>query len=287
MRGVVKIGIVILIVSFSSLLKSQDEMSFNTAYYEAVDKWVAFPNSGNDTSYYYGFIYIDQQAGFTYHMGGSFTIDSENNFIPEKSDSTTFMVKVRIDTEWKPIAVIPDDKLKELGLPVVPEWLEVYKTDSESVSYLTNIGYHYNHVGASKLALVPLKEAYKEEPHHEGLEFELSYAYNAIGKFDEARVILEKAIESNPDNFYFYRELGFSLKYLNKVDEAEKIYRKGIELSDNDFEKGQMAINMVIAYFELKNREKFDEWAKLTREFADENSRYVRIVKEIEKNWKE
>lgn len=260
------------------------ELKFDKKYYEAVDKWVAFPKNETDSTFYYGFIYIDEQAGFTYQLGSTFIIDSSNNYLPEVIDST-FNAKYRIDQNWKPVSIIPQEKLIELNLPTEPEWLKYYKENSDSVSYLKNIGYHYNHVGASNLALKPLLKAYEIEPHFDGLEFELSFAYNALGQFENAIPILEKAIESNPENFYFYRELGFSYKNLNKIEEAEKTYRKGIKMSDNDFEKSEMAVNMAQSYFELRNKEKFNEWAKLTRKYAEKGSRYAQFIDHFEQNW--
>jgi tetratricopeptide (TPR) repeat protein len=260
------------------------ELKFDTKYYEAVDKWVAFPKNETDSIFNYGFIYIDEQAGFTYQFGSTFTIDSLNNYLPEVIDST-INAKYRIDQNWKPVSIIPQEKLKELNLPTEPEWLKYYKENSNSVSYLKNIGYHYNHVGATNLALKPLLKAYEIEPHFDGLEFELSFAYNALGQYEKAIAISENAIENNPKNFYFYRELGFSYKNLSKIEEAEKAYRKGIKISENDFEKSEMAVNMAQSYFELRNKEKFDEWAKLTRKYAEKGSRYAQFIDLFEQNW--
>ena len=106
-----------------------------------------------------------------------------------------------------------------------------------------------------------------------------------MGQFEKAIPVLEKAIKNNPKNYYFYRELGYSYLGLNNIDEAEKTYRKGIKMSDNDFEKSEMSVNMAQAYFKLKNKKKFNEWAELTRKYAKENSQYVQYIDHFEKNW--
>ena len=277
--------ILFLILTQTGLAQENStNLKFDKKYYEAVDQWVALSKKDSEASYRYGFIYIDEQAGFTYQLGSTFKIDSLNNYVPDPVDTTT-QIKYRIDPNWQKVSIIPKEKLKELKLPTQPEWLKFYKENSESVSYLKNIGYHYNHVGACKLALIPLLKAYKMEPHFDGLEFELSYAYNHLRRFKEAIPILEKAIENNPKNFYFYRELGFSYVNLKKIDEAENIYRKGIKMSDNDFEKSEMAVNMAQAYFSLKNKKKFTEWAKLTRKYAKKDSRYAQFIDHFEQNW--
>ncbi|WP_226294242.1 tetratricopeptide repeat protein [Aquimarina algicola] len=125
------------------------------------------------------------------------------------------------------------------------------------------------------------------EPHFDGLEFELSFAYNHLGQYEKAILILKRAIENNPKYFYFYRELGFSYKNLNRIEKAEKTYRKGIKMSNNNFEKSEMAINMAQSYFELRNKEKFDEWAKLTKKYAKKGSRYAQFIDLFEQKWNE
>lgn len=274
------------ILNFGFAQDDSSNLKFDKKYFEAVDKWVAFPDSETDSIYHYGFIYIDEHAGFTYQIGNTFTIDSLNNYTPIIIDSTVD-AKYRIEPNWKPISIIPNEKLKELNLPEIPDWLKYYKENSESASYLKNIGYHYNHVGASEFALEPLLRAYEIKPHFKGLEFELSYAYNALGKYEKAILILNEAIENNPDNFYFYRELGFSLKNLDRIEEAENVYRKGIKISNNDFEKSEMAINMAQSYFHLRNYEKFKEWAKLTRKYAKKDSKYAQYIDYFEQKWDE
>ena len=260
------------------------ELKFDTKYFNAVDKWVAFPKKDVDSTYAYGFIYLDNQAGFTFNYKAKFQIKGQE-LINIKRDSTIGFMKYRLEPNTSLVSVLTENQVSALNLPKEPDWLSIYKEDSDQINYLKQEGYHYNHVGACELALKPLLQAYEMDPHFDGLEFELSYAYNHLGKFEKAISILEKAIENNPNNFYFYRELGFSYGNLNKIDEAEKTYRKGISMTDNDFEKSEMAVNMAQAYFRLKNREKFDEWAELTRKYAKENSQYVQYINHFEQNW--
>lgn len=262
------------------------ELNFDTKYYEAVDNWVAFPKKETDSTFAYGFIYLDNQAGFTFNYEAKFQI-KENGLKNMPMDSTIGFMKYRLKPNTSLVSILTKEQISALNLPKQPKWLSVYKDNSNKVNYLKNEGYHYNHVGASNLALKPLLKAYKESPHFDGLEFELSFAYNALGKYIEAISVLEKAIENNPNNFYFYRELGFSYKYLNQIEDAEKTYLKGIKISDNDFEKSEMAVNMAQSYFELRNRKKFNEWANLTRKYGEKGSQYVQYIEHFEQKWDE
>ena len=194
-------------------------------------------------------------------------------------------MKYRLEPNTSLVSVLTENQISALNLPKEPEWLSIYKEGSDKVDYLKQEGYHYNHVGACEQALKPLLKAYEIEPHFNGLEFELAYAYNHLGQFEKAIPILEKAIENNPKNYYFFRELGYSYLGLNKIDEAEKTYRKGIKMSDNDFEKSEMSVNMAQAYFKLKNRKKFDEWAELTRKYSTKDKRYLQYIEQFEQNW--
>ena len=67
--------ILLSLLLFSSVCFAQhQELNFNTEFYDAVDKWIALNKEGNDTTYVVGFIYIDQQAGFTFDYESEFIV---------------------------------------------------------------------------------------------------------------------------------------------------------------------------------------------------------------------
>jgi tetratricopeptide (TPR) repeat protein len=286
MKQTMRITILALIF-FSNIGFSQNNLTalkFDTKYFNAVDKWVAFPNKDTDSTYVYGFIYLDNLAGFTFNYETKFQIKGQT-LINITRDSIVGFMKYRLEPNTSLVSILTENQISALNLPKEPEWLSIYKERSDQVDYLKQEGYHYNHVGACDLALKPLLKAYEIDPHFDGLEFELAFAYNHLGQFEKAITVLEKAIENNPKNYYFFRELGYPYLGLNKIDEAEKTYRKGIEISDNDFEKSEMSVNMAHAYYKLKNKEKFDEWANLTRKYATEDKRYLQYIDHFEQNW--
>lgn len=270
------LSLFLLISSFGFSQSDTTELKFDTKYYDAVDKWIAFPKKEGDTTFILGFIYLDEQAGFTFDYHSSF-FEGENGLeiLPREFDGS---LKSRLSQNTNNVAVLSEKQVLELELPKVPEWLAVYKEGSDKVGYLKNIGYHYNAVGASNLALEPLEKAYEIEPHFDGLEFELAFAYNALGQFDKAIPIMESAIENDKQNFRFYRELGFSYKNLKQIGKAEIIYRKGMKLTKDKSQKGEMAVNMAQSYFQVKDKEKFKEWAKLTRKYSEKNSRFAQFI---------
>lgn len=222
-----------LISVFSFAQNDSSKLNFNTKYYDAVDKWIAFPLKNNDTTYTFGFIYLDEHAGFTFDYSSRFvTTDNGLKVLPREFEAG---LKSRLSPNTVLVAILTENQIADLELPSKPDWLSIYKENSGKVSYLKNIGFNYNHVSASNLALKSLRKAYKIEPHYDGLEFELAYAYNALKQFNKAIPILENAIKNNPKNFYFYRELGYAYKHIDEIEQAEKTYKKGIRISKNEF----------------------------------------------------
>ena len=265
--------------------QENNELKFETNFYDAVNKWVVLPKKSTDTTYTYGFIYIDISAGITFHLGGSFFLDKNNKYIGDAEPGHQ-MTKKRLDNpNIVKMAVLNNKKMAELNLTKEPDWLVHYKFSEDSVENLKQLGYHFNHVGACEKALLYLNKAYKKEPHYKGLEFEIAYAHNHLGQYDKSIPILEKALKNDSKNYSFYRELGYAYSKLNKLDMAEKTYKKGISLSDSNFEKSEMAVNMAQGYFLIKNKAKFDEWAKITKTYAEKGSQYAQYIDFFEKEW--
>ncbi|WP_322550109.1 hypothetical protein [Flavobacterium psychraquaticum] len=273
-------------LSFINLnAQENNELKFETNFYDAVNKWVVLPKKATDSTYNYGFIYIDRYAGITFDSGGTFSIDKNKKYIGNPS-TESLMMKTRLDNpNIVKMSVLDDNKLKELNLKKEPDWLTVYKFSEDSVENLKQLGYHYNHVGACEKALVYLTKAYQKEPHYKGLEFEISYAYNHLGQFEKSIPILEKAIKNDASNYYFFKELGFAYLQQKNLDMAEKTYEKGIKMPGNNSEKAEMAINMTQGYFTIKNKAKFDKWAKITRSYTEKDSQFNQYIDHFEKEW--
>lgn len=263
-------------------LSYAQDLKFTTPYYDAVDKWIAFDKKPEDSSYVVGFIYIDEEAGFTFDYEARFMVTSKG--LKKLSRAFDHSLKSRLSPNTADVTVLTDEQVAQLGLPKQPEWLQAYKKNEKEVSYLVRIGYHYNHAGAGANAIKPLLAAYERDPKFAGLEFELAYAYNATKQYDKAIEILTKAIQRDSANFWFYRELGFAYRHSNRIAEAEKTYNTGISLSKDDAQKGEMAVNMAQYYFQVKDKPKFKEWARLVRKYS-KGSKFDDYVEYWRKNW--
>lgn len=261
-----------------------DELNFDTKFFNAIDKNVVFPKNKKDSTYAYGYIYIDQSAGLTFRYYGTFKLNEGTfNSIERKSENS--MMIYRLGRNTSNVYILNESQIQTLELSNTPEWLEIYKSNEDTAEYMKDIGNSLNAVGGSQTALKYLEKAYTLEPHLDGLEFELAFAYNALKQFDKAVPVLENAIKNDSTNYLFYKELGYSYKFLGQVDKAEKTYKKGIKISSNDNIKSEMALNMTHTFFELKNREKFDEWSQLTRQYSKPGSQFSKYIDMFENDW--
>lgn len=240
-------------------------------FYEVVDRWVMFPETGGDSTYFYGFIYIDEMAGFTFDCVNTFTIDVNGAFVPDPLEAP-LNLKVRLTRDWNTVAVIPEDKMNELGLPPQPEWLHLYKRNEHTDGYSVRVGSFYNGVRASGIALGYLEKVYIKAPETKGLAFELAFAYNALEQYDKGSVVAMNALITDPDNPLLYKELVHALCNLDRMDEAEKAVARGIEKTENRYYKAEMSINMVQAYYRSGDKEKFLEWYGKAKTYAARGS---------------
>jgi len=261
------------------------QFNFDKRAADALDKWVVFDKNDSDTTYAFGFIYVDLQAGFTFNYETRLSV--ENGKLKKQKKDDMSSLKYRLDVNARKVHILSDEQIKQLQLPNEPDWLAIYKSEKKDLSYLKNMGRHYNHIGAIDKSIPLLQKAYAEDPHFVGLEFELAYAYNANGQFDQAIEILNKAIKNDAQNFWFYRELGFSYIRKSDIEKAEEIYRKGISISNDPQQKAEMAINMVQGYFMKKNRVKFDEWAHITRQYTPKGSQFDQFIDLFINKWNE
>jgi hypothetical protein len=67
-----KLFYLLLLISLN--LFSQNQLKFDKRNVQCEDKWVAF-QMNKDSTYTFGFIYIDSQAGLTFNSEGQFKIE--------------------------------------------------------------------------------------------------------------------------------------------------------------------------------------------------------------------
>jgi tetratricopeptide (TPR) repeat protein len=277
-----KIKYILLIVGFYSItLSAQNTLKFNKRYIDCEDKWVAF-KMNKDSSYSFGFIYIDTQAGLTLNWKGNFFIAANGTFIPPKMDTTS--IKYKLEYSTNRVAVIPKEKLLELKIPEFPAWLKNYKTDTTSVERLFRIGLIYNIWNENVKAFSFLERAKLINPKFPGLETELGYAYNGLEMYDDALISLENALKYDTDSGSIYKEISYAQVHKDELEKAVSTSKKAIEYcKDNDL-KGEIAFNMAQGYYKRKDKNNFKVWAKETKKWVSKDDEYSTTIDKMEKD---
>lgn len=258
----------LMIITFwATNLKAQTGLNFDKRYVESEDKWVVF-KINEDSSYTYGFIYIDPEAGLTFNYEGNFKIVS-GKYIPEKMKETN--IKMRLMPNKALVAFIPENRFPELQITAVPEWLKHYKTDTNSVQRLYNWGYRYNAWNECKKALTYLEKAMVIEPEFEGLAAELAFSYNCLKQYDKAEQVLQAAIKTNTEDAYLNKEYIYTLAKNNKIDSAIKLFNISVkQLKDKNY-NAENCYNILQYYYLQKDKDNFNLWYKELKKYPSGN----------------
>jgi tetratricopeptide (TPR) repeat protein len=271
--------LIFFITLIATNVQAQIVLKFDKRFVESEDRWVAF-QKGKDSTYPYGFIYIDAQAGLTFNYEGNFKITPEGNFIPKKLDSTN--VKMRLQNNNVLVAFIPENKFAELLIPAVPEWLKYYKTDTGSVARLYRWGFLYNGWDECAKALDYLERAQKIDPKYKGLEVELAFSYNCLKQFDKAISILTGALQSDPENAYVNKELIYALIKSGQLDQASERCKKAIAVCKDQTYNGEMCYNLLHEYYKTKDKKNFMLWLEETKKWTSSRPEVVKSIKIME-----
>lgn len=257
------------------------DLTFDLPYYEAVDQ-LALLQTQTEGTYLVGYVYIDETAGFTLELMGKLAESEQGLRDVDPPVEEKMSLKMRIPKQEIMVAVLNDEQKSQLGIGDKPEWLLWDQARTEQVSYLKNIGFHYNAVGASHLALPLLRKAYDQDAQFDGLLFELAYSLNATGAHGEAADLIESHSKKVLKDDYVIKEYGFALTHADRLDDADKIYRKALRQFDSDTLKAEAAFNMVQAYFHQGDQKKFKYWLKRFKKHAEAGTQMYDVVQYFE-----
>lgn len=270
----------LLIFLFATRLNAQTILNFDKRFVQSEDNWVAFQQN-KDSSYGYGFIYIDEQAGLTLNYEGTFKISPTGEFVPKKFDSTN--IKVRLEPNKVLVAFIPESKFQELKITAIPEWLKYYKTDTNSIARLYRWGFMYNGWDECAKALSFLEKAHKINPNYKGLAVELAYSFNCLEQYDSAVSVLKDALKANPQDAYTNKELVYALIKLGQLDKASESCKNTIAVCADKTYNGENCYNLLREYFVKNDKGNFNLWLNETKKWNVDNDKLIKSITTMEK----
>jgi tetratricopeptide (TPR) repeat protein len=247
--------------------------SFDQSALDLENNWAIQPAEAKDT-YTYVCAYLDLEAGFTSQIGGQFVLDREGRAKPATDWPKDKMnLKIRLQGDLT-VASMPPGIQKDLGLESPPEFLKYYRREVEAPEDRLRRGLHLNHIGESQRALAALEPLYGTHPKLKGLAFELAYAYNALRQLDKALPVLAEAAKSDPKDPWIARELAYTYLHIGRFQDAVAAYQKSLPLApeDNPQERSEQAINLAMAYDQLKDTANRDAWLAKAKAWAPAGS---------------
>lgn len=274
----------LLLFTLSSIsLNAQNALKFDKRNVQCEDKWIAY-QIDKDSTYTFGFIYIDSQAGLTLNYEGKFKIDNKGKFnrIESETKKEIGFMKVRLQPNNTPIAEIPESKFKELSIQKIPNWLTSYKTDENSVGRLYRWGYMYNGWNECEKALTFLEKAEKIDSNFKGLQTELAFSYNALEKFDKAEISLKKAIANNPNDCYTYKELAYTYTKLINFKKVAETYSEMSKICTEQSFVQETAHNLAYEYFKIKDKTNFKKWKIEAEKWSKTENQYTKNLSQME-----
>jgi len=258
--------------------QTKTSLNFNKRDVECEDKWVVFPQS-KDSTYIFGFIYIDSQAGLTFNYEGNFSIEKDGKFILKENKDIKHGLKVRLKPNDSKFAEVPEQNYSELKIKKTPEWLSIYKEGEGTIERLYRWGFLYNGYGECEKALTYLLDAEKKDPNFKNLQVEIAYAYNHLGKYELAELSLNKAIKFDPKDCYVTKELAYAYTKQKKFEKAFQVFEKmkTICVEDENYIT-ETAYNFAYEYFLANDKKNFLKWKEQVIKLSKTEGLYTKNV---------
>jgi len=148
-----------------------NDLKFEHGFHKCLDNWVVYPPRGKE--YFYGYVYVEPNGFRSLHQG-TFKLKKGEIRNSPYEENLLITTEIHIDYGSGPMTIMPFELREILNLQTVPEPLEAYLNSIDSVDQLVLKGYHFNHMGLSKLAIPHLQKAYELRPESNKVVFELS-----------------------------------------------------------------------------------------------------------------
>jgi len=255
-----RVFILLFLCAFGA--RAQDGLKFDKLLIDCENKWVAV-SLDNGTKYAFGYVYLDNSAGLTFNLKGSFTIEN-GVYLPKHVTE----VKSRITPTEAKVAFIPAKRLTELKVEASPAELKYMGLNNSYDRY-------------AKLAQINKKwERYKVAERYEA-KMQNTYTYFTFNGTDFISETIPRAHEAsrikvlNGNYTDSYQQEIFRLAKANKMRAAQLTYIEAIRYCDNEVAKADMAYNMAYQYYIKADMKNFDIWCNEVKRWIVKDNSYA------------
>jgi tetratricopeptide (TPR) repeat protein len=258
--------------------------NFDKRFPDCINHWVII--QPKDTTYSFGFVYLDMTAGLTFDLAGSFSI-KDTTFIVDKIKNTSIKYRLISQKNNVPVTILPDSLYKKLDIQATPDWFKFYKTDENSTQYLFTMGYTYNDWNECAKAVPFLEKAMQINPNFVSvngskLTAELAFSYNCLGEYDKTIPVLQTSLKNDSNDAYTYKELIYAQIHSGKISEAEETFDTAVNVCKNTEFNGENAYNILGFYFRKQDKKNFEKWLPAARKWNKNNEVLLNSITAME-----
>jgi tetratricopeptide (TPR) repeat protein len=211
-----------------------------------------------------GFAYVDPDAGVTIEDNGKVAISADGALARMPDTRANKMRLIVRGVSNFEIACLSSEQASQLGLPLVPDWLQHYKDKREPGPHNVAWASFYNHIGAFEKALEFLRIAGDSGFRSLELARERGFALNALTRYQEAIEGLEIAVKSYPEDIRMLAELAYSHVKLREFRRATELYQAAIakDAEGSSVLRWEYANNLAMAFAALGDDTSASEWSR-------------------------
>lgn len=248
--------------------KEHAKLTFDKRYIESTNHWTSL-YTNQDSTYRYGYIYMDPKLGLAVHSEGTYKV-KDNVFVPTKTPAGALQ-NIHLEYSNTRVAWIPESRFDELQIKARPRWLDSMKIDSTSPAYLQKWAFTYNEWHENAKALIYLDRIKKIAPDFPGLDYEYAFYYEATHQYDKAEALLRQSLAARPTDFGLYKALIHEEVFSNQMDKAEQNYQAALPYCTTE-QKAELSYNICLIYYNQKNKPKFAQWAAEAKKWVTPGS---------------
>lgn len=234
------------------------DLLFNTTFVDAENHYVAFIPKKEDKNFTLGVPYFDDSGGgYTFKLIGSFVVEN-GKYVPTISPQN---IIARWENLGLKVAIIPDEKVKEMKLPLVPEFLKYYKSSRPENDVLVDKLSAMNGANYCEMALPKLEMLHKQNYKSAKFYFELVFAYNALQKFSEAENAAFEAVKNGFNDELIIKETHYALLHQSgKENKAADFLMKNFKNFKTKSYESESILNQISIFYNLNNFKETQTW---------------------------